>query len=286
MVVGDKLKALVKIHWENEPCGSRYGTDAERRLYFQEISEARYALEPYIPAFARFESAAGKRVLEIGVGAGADFEHWCRYAEHATGVDLTEAATQLTAERMALSGVSADRYDLLTADAENLTFDSNTFDIIYSWGVLHHTPRTANAFGETLRVLRPGGTLRAMIYHVPSWTGFLLYLQYGLLRGKPGMSAKQAIYHHLESPGTKAYTLKEARRLLKKVGFSDIQLSTKLGPGDLLTIRPGAKYSGGLFRLVWKFYPRPLVRLLGDRYGLNLMITARKPDTNSTVGGR
>src|SRR5215213_9067778 len=91
MVATDTLKAIVKSHWENEPCGSRYGTEAERRLYFQEISEARYGLEPYIPAFANFESGAGKHVLEIGVGAGADFENWCKYAAHATGVDLTDA---------------------------------------------------------------------------------------------------------------------------------------------------------------------------------------------------
>lgn len=77
------LKAEVKAHWEAETCGTRYAQAADRQAYFDEISEARYRLEPYIAAFADFPSARGKTVLEIGVGAGADFANWCQYSEHA-----------------------------------------------------------------------------------------------------------------------------------------------------------------------------------------------------------
>src|SRR5262245_44089628 len=96
----ESIKSLVKEHWEREPCGIRYASANDRTRYFDEISDARYRLEPYIREFADFESAAGKRVLEIGVGAGADFENWCRYADHAAGIDLTEHSIDLTRERL------------------------------------------------------------------------------------------------------------------------------------------------------------------------------------------
>lgn len=271
-----QLKSKVKAHWEAETCGTRYSQSPDRKAFFDEISNARYQLEPYILPFADFPCATGKMILEIGVGAGADFANWCKYAAHVTGVDLTDAAIALTGERLALNAVPPEKYALRTADAENLPFPDHRFDMVYSWGVLHHTPDTARAFQEVLRVLKPGGTVRAMIYHVPSWGGLLLYLRHGLARGRFRMTMKEAIFENLESPGTKAYTLDEARRLLADAGFSDIHVAAKLGFGDLLDNQPSKKYNTPFYKLIWLLYPRWLVRLLGDRYGLALLITATK----------
>lgn len=90
------------------------------------------------------------------------------------------------------------------------------------------------------------------------------------------MTMKDALYTYLESPGTKAYTLDEARVLLSRVGFDEIKVSSKLSFGDLLMVEPSAKYRSPLFKLAWRIYPRWLVRLLGDRYGLGLLIEAVK----------
>lgn len=271
------LKGRVKEHWEREACGTRYGDETDRRLFFDEISAARYRLEPFIPGFADFAGASDKTMLEIGVGAGADFQNWCRHARHSTGVDLTEKAIALTIERLELNSVPRERYALQTADAENLPFEDESFDLVYSWGVLHHTPDTKRAFREVYRVLKPGGVVKAMIYHVPSWGGFMLYLRRGFARGKFSMTMKEAIYEDLESPGTKAYTLEEARDLVAQAGFEKTKVTAKLGPGDLLTIKPSAKYDSPVFRMIWRVYPRWLARLLGDRYGLDLLIEAKKP---------
>jgi len=271
------LKSKVKDHWEAETCGTRYGSNADRLRYFEEISTARYRLEPFIPAFADFRSSTDKHVLEIGVGTGTDFENWCEFASHATGVDLTGNAVSLTKERLNLNSIPPKKYSLLATDAENLPFADCSFDIVYSWGVLHHTPNTARAFREAYRVLRPGGTIKAMIYHHPSWTGLMLYIRFALATGQISKSVRRIIYEHLESPGTKVYESYEANELLSKIGFSDIKLTTKLGPGDLLIIKPSKKYQGAFFRAVWTVYPRWLIRLIGHRYGLALLITARKP---------
>jgi len=272
-----ELKSEVKQHWENETCGTRYGDDRDRKRYFEAISEARYSLEPYIKSFASFPDAAGKTVLEIGVGAGADFQNWCKHAAHATGIDLTERAVSLTEERLALNSVPKERYRLLTGDAENLPFDDDSFDIVYSWGVLHHTPDTRRAYNEVFRILRPGGVVKSMIYHHPSWTGLMLYAQHALARGKLRMSMKEAVFHHLESPGTKTYSIREARQMLSEIGFANIQSHTRLSPGDLLTIKPSEKYASGFYKIIWRVYPRWLVRLLGDRWGLGLLLAANKP---------
>jgi ubiquinone/menaquinone biosynthesis C-methylase UbiE len=276
-LAADILKGRVRDHWERETCGTRYGEAEDRLIWFREIARRRQALEPFIGSFARFEEAAGKDVLEIGVGAGSDFIEWCRRAEHATGVDLSEAAIALTAERLALEGVAENRFTLRTADAEALPFADASIDIVYSWGVLHHTPDTEQAYREVLRVLKPGGVARIMIYHIPSWTGLMLYLLHGLAKGRPLLGLRRAVFEHLESPGTKAYTTSEGFDLAQTAGFENIRVETKLGPGDLLEIKPSARYRGALARIVWALYPRPLVRLLGDRFGAYLLIEGRRP---------
>lgn len=272
-------KDKVRIHWEEETCGTRYGASNERQKYFDEIEKNRYQLEPYLPVFAKFHEGKGKKILEIGVGAGTDFSQWVKNGAIASGIDLTKAAIELTKERLEIYNLN-NCYDLRVADAENLPFDSNAFDIIYSWGVLHHTPNTERAFQEVLRVLKSEGRFKGMIYHVPSWTGWMMWVLHCLLKGRPFRTIKNAIYHNLESYGTKAFSVKEAKELLTKVGFENIKLSTKLGPGDLLLIKPSVKYQNLVSKIIWKLYPRPLVKFLGDKYGLGLLIEATKPQNN------
>ena len=272
----NELKETVKEFWEKETCGIRYGKSSDKRMYYEETEEKRNSLEPYIPEFADFKRCKGLKVLEIGVGSGADFCHFVNNGAIAVGIDLTSAAIEYTEERLELFGFTGDGYDLRVADAEALPFEDNYFDLVYSWGVMHHTPNTIKAFQEAYRTLKVGGALKAMIYHVPSLTGWMLWLRYGLLEGSPFLLPRDAIFRNLESPGTKAYTLKEAEQMLASCGFIGINLETRLSPGDLLTIDPSERYEGQGYKLIWKLYPRRLARLLGDRFGLYLLIKARK----------
>jgi len=274
-------KELVKEHWENETCGTRYG-QGDRQEYFQEISRTRYELAPAILDLANFPGSKGKSVLEIGVGAGTDFENWCQYAEHATGVDLTEAAIRLTTERLALKGVPNDKFSLIQVDAEQLPFGDDSFDIVYSFGVLHHTPNPPKAFSEACRVLKPGGQLLGMVYQVPSVSGFLLYVRHGLLKGKPFASQKEIVFKYLESPGTHAYSKKEAAELLTKAGFSDVTITTAFNPGDLLTLKLSSRYSSPIYKVIQVLYPRWLVRLFWKNHGLELMLKATKQPHGSS----
>lgn len=265
------LKQNVKAHWEKQPCGTRELPTSDRRAFFAQLEEERYAVEPYLKSFARFEQGRGKRLLEIGVGAGTDFINWVRNGAIATGVDLTTHGVALTEERLALEGLTAT---VQQADAENLPFADESFDLVYSWGVLHHSPDTPRAIREVHRVLKPGGRALMMVYHVPSWTGWMLWGIHCLGKLKPWRSPRWAIYQHLESPGTKSYTVAEGRALC--ADFSHVEIRTQLGCGDLLEMRPDAKYQGALYKLLWRIYPRPLVKLLGNRFGLFLLIEGTK----------
>ncbi|MBL0701395.1 MAG: class I SAM-dependent methyltransferase [Desulfosarcina sp.] len=120
---------------------------------------------------------------------GIDHINWYKAGAIPFGIDLTEAAIELTKKRLSFHGINPEGR-LKTGDAENLEFEDNAFDLVYSWEVLHHTPVTEKAFSECFRVLKPGGKLKAMIYHVPSWTGWMLWLRYGLFKGKLFLSPR------------------------------------------------------------------------------------------------
>ncbi len=271
------LLARVREHWEDEVCGSRYGRETdEENIDLDLMAEERYRLEPYIPGFADFERGKGKEVLEIGVGGGVDFLSWVKAGSKATGIDLTDAGIRLAKRRLDAAGISGESYSLNRGNAESLSFQDESFDIVYSYGVLHCTPNTKGAFGEAYRVLKQGGNLRAMVYHVPSVTGWLLWIRYCFLTGRWFKTPRTAIYEHLESPGTKAYTVGEMRSMLEEIGFADIKLSTKLVFGDLLLNKRSSKYQSPIYSLIWKLYPRWLIKMLGDKYGFFLFVKARK----------
>ena len=258
-------KEEVREFWNVDPCGTRYLDGKED---FDAHARARYALEPYIFDFAQFSSARGLKVLEIGVGMGADYLEWLKAGTKATGVDLSAASIEMARRRCKLAG---HQPDLRVADAEELPFANNSFDVVYSYGVMHHSPDTPQCVREAWRVLKPGGQARIMVYHHPSITGAMLWLHYGVLRGK---SLRQSVFDHLESPGTKTYTRKEALQLLD--GFRNAEMRVVFSPGDMLLHQPSARFQSGFYRLVWKLFPRTLVRTFGRRWGLFLLITATK----------
>jgi SAM-dependent methyltransferase len=246
------LKDRVRDYWEAEPCGTSTTTvEPGSAEFFFEVESARYELEPFIPAFAQFERWAGKRVLEVGVGLGTDFVQFVRAGAEATGLDLTEAAVDAVRRRLALEGLQAE---LLVGDAERLPFGDRAFDLVYSWGVLHHTPDTRRALDEVRRVIGPGGEARIMLYSRRSWVAFGLWARYALLGLRPWESLADVVAKHMESPGTKAYTGRELRELFS--GFSSVEIRKFLTPYD-------RRVAG------------PLTQITGDRLGWFVGVTAR-----------
>lgn len=260
-----ELKDTVREFWNASPCGSRYLVADNAYLAH---ARARSALEPHIEEFADFASARGKRVLEIGVGMGADYLQWLKAGARATGIDLSQASVHQARLRCLDAGFPPD---LQVGDGEHLAFAGGSFDLVYSYGVMHHSPDTQRCLREAWRVLKPGGQLKVMLYHHPSWTGLMLWMRYGIFRGK---SLREVVYEFLESPGTKSFTRDEVRQML--VGFEEIDMRQVFSPGDLLLHQPSRRSQGPIFRIAQMLYPRKLVQKFGGNYGLFLLLTARK----------
>jgi SAM-dependent methyltransferase len=269
---GGDPKQAVRDFWDDASCGEVYATGDEISSQFAAQASARYRLEPYLSPFARFEEGRGLDVLEIGVGMGADHLEWAKSSpRHLVGVDLTPRGVGWARRRLELSGFVPD---VLVADAERLPFPDGSFELVYSWGVLHHTPDTRQAFQEVHRVLRPGGTARIMIYHTPSVVGGLLWARYGLFRGRPGRSMADIYATHLESPGTKAFSVAQAHELVR--AFATAEIRVQLSFGDLLEGAVGQRHPSRLLSVLKRVWPRRLLQRLVPRWGLAMLIEARK----------
>ncbi len=222
----------VRAFWEREPCGTgdevTGGLELGGAEWFEAVERNRYAREPMIHAVAQFTRHRGARLLEVGVGAGTDHLQWARAGCDCTGVDLTDAAIETTRRRFALHGL---RSELRRVDAESLPFDDGAFDLVWSWGVIHHAERPERIVAEIRRVLAPGGEFRGMMYKRWSLAVLKEWIKHALLKGRPWCSFADVLARHFESPGTKAYTLSELRRMF--ADFAEVSVEPVITPYDL-----------------------------------------------------
>lgn len=268
----EESKQLVKDFWNEASCGENLFLKGEQpRVQFSNQMKSRYELEPYILPFAAFAEAAGKKVLEIGVGLGADHQMFAESGAILSGCDLTERAIEHTRNRFQILGLTSD---LRVADAENLPYADRQFDVVYSWGVIHHSPNTPKAASEIHRILKDKGKAKIMIYHKKSMVGYMLWLRYGLMRFRPFTSLETIYSRYLESPGTKAYTVKEAKKMFSM--FRDVSIRTELSHGDLLSSWAGQRHQGALLKIARKLYPRTIIRKFFPTHGLFMLIDLTK----------
>ena len=266
------LKAQVQEFWNRSSCGEVYAEGDTFPQQLERQAQARYELEPDLRAFARFPEGWDIDVLEIGVGMGADHLEWAKSGPRSlTGIDLTDRAVEFTRSRLAFHGFDSN---IQVGDAEALPFADNSFDLVFSYGVLHHTPDTALAILEIHRVLRPGGLCRVMIYHKHCMVGYMLWARYGLLALRPFRSLNEIYSHHLESPGTKAFSVHEARRMFSD--FSSFAVDIKLGLGDLLQGAVGQRHRGGVLTVAKRLWPRWFIKRFLRKHGMGMMIEAVK----------
>jgi SAM-dependent methyltransferase len=219
-----ELNQFVREHWEKLPCGAGpnivQGAEPLSAEWFSRVEQHRYRAEPHIFGVAQFTRWAGKQLLEVGVGAGCDHLQFARAGALCHGVDLTDAAIELTRRHLAVHHLGSH---LRRLDAERLPFPDGAFDIVYSWGVIHHTERPERIIEEIHRVLRPGGTFIGMMYSRHSLVSWKLWVRHALFTFKPWRSLSDVVWHHMESLGTKAYTEKELRGFFGAFSSVDIE---------------------------------------------------------------
>jgi len=289
-----ELKERVRAFWQEHPCGTKF-SDAEMgtREFFDRVEAHRYGKEWHIPIAADFKSTGGLKVLEIGCGLGTDGAHFSKAGAAYTGVDLTEASIELARKRFELSGLKGE---FRVADAEKLDFADETFDLVYSHGVLHHTPDTEAAVREIHRVLKPGGRAIIMLYHRGSYNyrigiRVLRRAGAGLLRSESGIR----IVHSLT--GEPIDSLREHAQLARTNGNSaadDFLSQSTDGAGNPLARVYSRREARELFKdfrrvelrayflnkrfipLIGNLLPRSIESALAARWGWHLWIYATK----------
>jgi ubiquinone/menaquinone biosynthesis C-methylase UbiE len=224
------LRERKRDFWEKNPCGAAdIASLPEGSLeYFEAVEQMRYQGDDFMPDVVGFDQWAGKKVLEVGCGMGTDLLQFARGGATVHGIDLTEKAVSLTRTRLGLYGFGGT---VLIANSESIPFADNYFDLVYSWGVVHHAMSPETAAREILRVCKPGGRVMIMVYNRRSLVALQAWLYYGLLRGKPTRSATELLGEHLQSPGTRVYTPDEALALLD--GSKDKRAQTIVTRYDL-----------------------------------------------------
>ena len=226
-------KVRAREQWSQDPCGAKYDREHElgTRQFFDAIERHRYTeYAPWMPRVMGFDRFKGARLLEIGCGMGTDLLQFARGGARCTGVDLTPRSVEITRHRFGLYGM---RGSFMLADGEQLPFASESFDVVYSNGVLHHTPDTAGAIREVYRVLRPGGVARVMLYHRHSLNYWLeIVLRRGLLGGEflRGRSAEEIMSRVVEfsdhgaRPLVKVYSRRQASALFTQFSAVSVEV--------------------------------------------------------------
>lgn len=262
----------VRDYWDTRPCNVRYsplliGT----RAYFEEVRARKYFVESHIPEFAQFPRWTGRTVLELGCGIRTDTVSFALAGAHVTAVELSPRSLGLARAHARSFGVQ-DKVRFLEGNVESLSsfLEPQTFDLVYAFGVLHHTPNPVRVITEIQKFMSVDSTLKLMLYNRHSWKVLT-----SLVNWRPGLSFDQAIAKHSEAqprcPIASTFTPKSVRELL--CDFDPVLIRA-----DFIfpyRVRDYIQYRY-VKRWYWRVTPLRLFRYLERHIGWHLLIDARK----------
>lgn len=263
----------VQRYWDKRPCNIRHSEKPiGSRDYFDEVEQRKYFVEPHIIPFADFDRWKGKRVLEIGCGIGTSTISFARAGAKVTAVDLSSASLELAKQRAAVFGLQ-DQIIFYQANAEKLseTVPVEPYDLIYSFGVLHHTPRPDLALHEILKYAGQGTMLKLMLYYRWSWKVLWILAQEGFRFDQTDALIAKHSEAQTGCPVTYVYDKRSAASFVEKEGFMVKDVFV-----DHIFPYVISDYIRYRYRLEWYFalLPKPLFRWLERHFGWHLCLTA------------
>ncbi|HEX2977844.1 MAG TPA: class I SAM-dependent methyltransferase [Candidatus Babeliales bacterium] len=212
----------VKKFWDRRPCNLKHSKKPiGTREYFDEVEKRKYFVEPHIPGFAEFAMWRGKRVLEIGCGLGTEAINFARNGADLTIVELSPESLELAKKRFELYGLSA-RFILGNAQELDQILHGEKYDLIWSFGVIHHSPQPEKIVKACNSLLKDDGELRMMVYSKISYKLFHFMRETGMWDfGDGALDELIAMYSEAQTgcPVTYSYTFEGARRL-----FGDFEI--------------------------------------------------------------
>jgi 2-polyprenyl-3-methyl-5-hydroxy-6-metoxy-1,4-benzoquinol methylase len=271
----DTPVAKVRDYWNARPCNIRHSAKpVGTREYFDEVEFRKYFVESHIPRFAEFERWKGKKVLEIGCGIGTDSISFARAGAQVTAVDLTEKSLEVARQRAEVYGL-ANRIRFIQANAEKLS-DSvpvESYDLVYSFGVIHHTPHPELVMQEIRKYVTADSTVKIMVYNRWSWKVLWILFAYGKCQFWK-LDRWIAEYSEAQTgcPVTYSCSRTQGRRFLEAHGFRVTGVMV-----DHIFPYSIPEYVQYQYKKMWYFrwMPQALFRALERMFGWHLCLTAK-----------
>ena len=248
----------VRDYWNRRPCNLRHGTaPVGTREFFDQVEARKYMVEPHIPAFTEFEKWRGKKVLEIGCGLGTAAVSFARAGADYTAVELSDESLKLARQRFEVYGLKGRFY---SGNAEELSsvIPVEKYDLIYSFGVIHHAPHPEKIVAEVRKFMGPASEFRLMLYAKNSWKNILIEAGFDQPEAQSGC------------PIAFTYTQDEVRALLQDYTVTDIR-QEHIFP---YVVEKYVKYEYEL-QPWFKAMPKEMFRALEKALGWHMLITAK-----------
>jgi 2-polyprenyl-3-methyl-5-hydroxy-6-metoxy-1,4-benzoquinol methylase len=216
----------VRDFWNARPCNIRHSAkEIGTREYFDEVERRKYFVEPHIPGFAGFARWKDRKVLEIGCGLGTDTVSFARAGAQVTAVELSQTSAELARQRLEVYGLG-DRVTIHVGNAEELPslVAPQTFDLVYSFGVIHHSPHPRRIVEHISRYMGPASELRLMVYSRISYKLFWIMKEENIwdMSRIDGLIARNS-EAQTGCPVTYTYTEQTAGELLAGFRLIDIR---------------------------------------------------------------
>jgi ubiquinone/menaquinone biosynthesis C-methylase UbiE len=231
--IKDRDKEETIKQWNNDPCGGSAGKGLPvgSQAFYERIDENRYEqYAPWMKSVMEYDHFKGQRLLEVGFGMGTDLFQFASHGAIVSGIDLTPKHCEIASQRFKLYGIPAD---LRLGDAEDMPYEDESFDAVYTFGVIHHSPNTEKIVDEIYRVLKPGGRAIIGVYHKLSFFylaatvlwNYILKLRF--LRESLRRTMSRIEYRESSDacPLVKVYGRREMNRMLK--AFSSVQFEIR-----------------------------------------------------------
>lgn len=250
--------AVIKF-WDERPCNIRHSNkEVGSKEYFEEVTKRKYFVESHILNFANFPAYRGKAVLEVGCGIGTAAQSFMEAGAKYTGIDVSPRSIELARKRMDIFGLCGD---VRVEDIQTGQFGESEYDLVYSFGVLHHIPELKQALRNIEKTLKPGGEFKLMMYAENSWKKACIDSSLDQYEAQSGV------------PIAHTYTREEITELLTDSNFTGIQIEQ-----DHIFQWSIPEYKNFTYKKEpwFEAMPEPLIRTLEQKFGWHLLITCYK----------